>query len=126
MVLVTQYVHRPFAPPTDVIELSDRLLVLVEIAGMRSDDLKIALLNRHLVISGFRERPQLSGSAYHQVEIIFGEFRVEIALPWPVERDAVQAAYNNGFLQVELPRELPRQIPVTGLNRSEEQDEPKS
>jgi HSP20 family protein len=95
--------NRHFVPPTDVIELADKILVVVEIAGMRANDFNISLLNRQLVISGTRERPALPNVAYHQVEIGYGEFRVEVQLPHMVERDRVNATYRDGFLQLELP-----------------------
>lgn len=103
---------RPFTPPTDVIELADKLIVLVEIAGMRASDFNITLLDHHLLITGTREFPQHTNAAFHQVEIGFGEFRVEVALPWIVEREQVTATYETGFLQVELPRKPARQINV--------------
>jgi len=103
---------RPFNPPTDVIELGDKVMILVEIAGMKTGDLNITLLDNQLVISGTRERPQFHRAAYHQVEIGFGEFRIEVNLPWSVERDGVSASYEAGFLQVELPRKTGRQIPI--------------
>lgn len=104
--------NRFFTPPTDVIELPDKIVVVVEIAGVRSSDFNLTLLERGLVISGKRERPQHSNPAYHQVEIGFGEFRIVVDLPWSVERDAVNASYESGFLQVELPRKAARTIPV--------------
>jgi HSP20 family protein len=124
MVYISKHAYRPFTPPTDVIELADKVLILVEVAGIRPDDLKITLQHQTVVIAGFRERPQHTGSAYHQVEIFFGEFRVEVALPWPVESEAVTASYEEGFLKVELPRKATRQIPIVDLSNTEEQDNP--
>ena len=77
------------------------------------------LLERGLVISGRRERSQHANPAYHQVEIGIGEFRIVVDLPWSVERDAVNASYEVGFLQVELPRKAARTIPVADGNGSE-------
>jgi HSP20 family protein len=110
---------RPFTPPTDVIEMGDKVVILVEIAGMRTSDLSITLLDNQLVISGTRERPQFQHPAYHQVEIGFGEFRIEVNLPWSVERDGVSASYEAGFLQVELPRKTGRQIPIVDVTNVE-------
>jgi HSP20 family protein len=98
-------VNRPFKPPTDVIELPDRVLVLVEIAGMRAHQIEVAIAGRELVISGERERPALNATGYHQMEVGYGEFRVDVTLPFPVDRDAVTAVYRDGFLHVELPRQ---------------------
>ncbi|MEP7291340.1 MAG: Hsp20/alpha crystallin family protein [Chloroflexota bacterium] len=105
-----------FAPPTDVIEFTDRVLVVMEIAALRPSDLSITLLEDRLVIAGTRERPPLQDVAYHQVEIGYGEFRVEIALSWSLQRDAVSATYRDGLLEVELPRQPESQIPVTDLS----------
>jgi HSP20 family protein len=108
-----------FHPPTDVIELADRLLVRAEIAGMRAGDISITLHDRLLVISGLREQPPQQNPAYHQAEIGYGEFRVEIALPWSVERERVSASYDAGFLQIELPRVAGKQIPVRDITETE-------
>ncbi|NDJ62567.1 MAG: Hsp20/alpha crystallin family protein [Chloroflexi bacterium] len=95
---------RQFVPPTDVIELQDRLRVIVEIAGMRPADFSITLHNNRLIITGTRERRLDQTAAYHQVEIGHGAFRVDVALPWAVDRAGVAANYRDGFLQVDLPR----------------------
>jgi len=122
MVYITRHTYRPFNPPTDVMELADKIVVLVEIAGIRTEELKITLMNQQLVISGVRERPQHTTPAYHQVEIFFGEFRVDVALPWPVDSEAVSANYDDGFLKVELPRKAATHIPIVDLNNAEQQD----
>ncbi len=113
---------RAFTPPTDVIELADRIVVLVEIAGVRNQDVSITLLDRHLVISGRREKPQHPNPAFHQVEIGYGEFRIALDIPWMIERDAVSASYDAGFLQVELPRKAARTVPVINVNAVEKGD----
>ena len=106
-----------FTPPFDVIESGDQITVLVEIAGMQSEDFSINLMNRHLIISGTRRRPPVGGTAYHRVEIGFGEFRLDIPLPWTVEQDKVNAVYREGFLQIDLPRRAEQHIPVAGTDK---------
>ncbi|NOG63674.1 MAG: Hsp20/alpha crystallin family protein [Chloroflexi bacterium] len=110
-------------PPTDVYEADDRLIVCVEIAGMRDGEFHITIDERLLVISGVRirdyEHPQPS---LHQLEIRHGEFRVELMLPWAVDRSRIEANYRDGFLQVELPRRQDRQIHIINV-RIDENDE---
>ncbi len=53
--------NRPFNPPVDVIELTDRLLVIVEIAGMVASDFNITLNNRRLTVAGLRRQDQRLG-----------------------------------------------------------------
>lgn len=109
-----------FTPPTDVIEFSDRLVVLMEIAGMKSGEFSVSLTSNQLIVSGTRERPSFQGAAYHQVEIGYGDFRVEVSLPWPVEQDDVTASYREGFLQIELPRRVERAIRIIDVDAAEE------
>ncbi|MBZ0281066.1 MAG: Hsp20/alpha crystallin family protein [Anaerolineae bacterium] len=115
-VIMVRQSNLTFSPPMDVIELAEKILVRVEIAGMRASDLNISLLDRHLVISGTREKPQHINPAYHQVEIGYGEFRIELSLPSPIERDLVTANYDAGFLQIDLPRKNTQQIHVVDVS----------
>jgi len=107
-------------PPTDVYETDEAVVVRVEIAGLRPEDVMVALHDRWLVISGYRHDPTPK-VAYHQLEIHYGGFHVEIHLPWALDADAAQAVYRDGFLIVTLPKKplltimvrTPRRLPVT-------------
>lgn len=92
-----------FRPPTDVFETEQELIVRVEIAGMQDRDINIELDNRLLSIHGVR--PDIAARrAYHQMEIRFGEFHVELELPVAILSDQVRAVYENGFLLITLPK----------------------
>ncbi|MEM6280816.1 MAG: Hsp20/alpha crystallin family protein [Chloroflexota bacterium] len=108
--------RRRFTPPSDIIETDDRIIVLVEIAGMRGDSFKISLYNQSLIIGGVRARVEIEEAAYHQAEIGFGEFKLEVPMPWSVERDNVNASYTNGFLRIELPRQQARRVHIVDIN----------
>lgn len=111
--------RRQFDPPTDVIEFADKIVVIVEIAGMRATEFNVALNGTQLVITGTRERPALRDAAYHQVEINYGDFRVELNFPWNLNRDGVTAAYRDGFLHIEMPRLPENRIRVIGEGEEE-------
>jgi HSP20 family protein len=98
-------------PPTDVYETESHLHVRVEIAGMRQEDFVIELQGRSLVIRGVRQEKS-ERCAYHQMEIRFGEFSIELELPMFVDADLVQAVYNEGFLRLTLPKAQPKQINI--------------
>lgn len=104
-------------PPTDVFELEDRLVVMVEIAGMRDGEFNVVLQDRHLMISGVRQRSARERMAYHQMEIRYGEFRTEVNLPWTVGRESVTAVYRDGFLHIELPRARNQQIHIVDVEQ---------
>jgi len=112
-------------PPTDVFEFADRLVVQVEVAGMRDGTFHVALHDRRLQISGSRPRPEHERAAqqYHRMEIGYGEFRVEVSLPWPVDRDQASAVYRDGFLYVEMPRAHNQQLYVVDVDVDQEPPE---
>lgn len=100
-----------FRPPTDVYETEEAIVVRVEIAGMREEEFSIELDDRLLSIRGIR--PDVTERrAYHQMEIRFGEFSVELELPARISAHLVAAVYKDGFLQVTLPKAQPIQIQV--------------
>jgi len=107
-------------PPTDVYERDERLIVIVEIAGMSTSDFHITLQGQQLVISGVRQRTTPTECAYHQLEIPYGEFHTEVSLPWPVVRDEVTASYRDGFLRVELPHAPAQKIQIVTVDLDDE------
>jgi HSP20 family protein len=109
---IVMHQSNAWQPPTDVFEQDDRLVVMVEIAGMRDGEFSVALQERRLAISGTRQRSVREGLAYHQMEVRYGRFHTEIVLPWPVERNQVSAIYRDGFLRVEMPRARSQQVHI--------------
>jgi HSP20 family protein len=91
-------------PPTDVYETEQSVVVKMEIAGMRDDDLEVAVQDNLLLISGSRS-DALERKAYHQMEIPFGKFSVGVDLPVPVNTENATAEYKDGFLTIQLPKE---------------------
>lgn len=90
-------------PPTDVYEIDDAIIVRVEIAGMHETDFSIILDGRYLSIRGVRQ-DVTERRAYHQMEIRFGEFNVDVEMPATIDVENVQATYQNGFLKIILPK----------------------
>lgn len=111
-------------PPTDVYELEDHLVVIVEIAGMRDHDFSVVLHGQRLTISGVRQSPGIPpDGAYHQLEIPYGEFRTEVMLPRPVLSDAVTAEYRDGFLRIEIPNAPAQRIQIVNMDLSDSNEE---
>ena len=100
-----------WSPPTDIYETEESFVVRVEIAGMRDEDLEVAVEDNTLMISG--SRPDLNERrAYYQMEIRFGKFEVAIEIPVPIDMDRAISEYKDGFLMINLPKRDPGQIEV--------------
>lgn len=106
-----QHTHnRSWRPATDIYETEERMIVLVEIAGMKEDEFSISMDHNTLNIQGARRIPIEERQAIHQMEIPFGEFNVEIVFPMQLDLDNVTATYNNGYLMISLPKAAPKRI----------------
>lgn len=93
-------------PPADIHETPTAILVKMELAGVREDDLDVTLYEDALVVSGRRDDDMdHSGEiCYHEAQIRYGPFRAEVLLPGPIARDGVEAQLEYGFLRVTLPK----------------------
>ena len=119
---VAVHQQRKWRPPTDVYETEDAVIVKVEVAGMSEQDFCVSLSNRNLAVSGVRRDPDCKLS-YQQLEIPYGHFYTEVFLPYAVERDEIQATYENGFLTVTLPKVKAHQVNVVKKAAQQEQSE---
>lgn len=90
-------------PPTDIYETRDKIIIVIELAGVAEENMMVTLFSDLLVVDGSREQPALVNmNACHQLGIKYGEFRTEIALHAAVDHDQVQAEYKNGLLTITL------------------------
>jgi HSP20 family molecular chaperone IbpA len=105
--------RRAWAPPTDVYETEDAVVVQLEIPGVSESDLEICLHERTLLISGRRVDPcLLEKTAYHRMEIQYGDFETEVHLSTDLAKDGMTAEYQNGFLTVRLPKAPAHRVAV--------------
>lgn len=90
-------------PPTDVYEIDDNIVVMVEIAGMRGMEFSVTLDKGVLLVRGVRA-DRGGAKAYQQMEISYGEFEAAVRLPAKVDSERIEATYGDGFLKVVLPK----------------------
>ena len=112
----THFAEQPWVPPVDVVVTDDQARLIVELAGVSREAVRVALRGRILEISGRRLAPQEPrGAHYHRAEIYFGDFRRAIELPWEAEGDGIQAVFRDGMLEIRIrasARTLPTDVPV--------------
>lgn len=92
-------------PPVEVYECQDRLVVTVEIAGMKEEEISVIVDETLLRVSGVRHNPSATQKrTYHEMGIAYGPFEAQVFLPFSVALENVEASYEGGFLTVTLPR----------------------
>ena len=94
-----------WAPALDISERKDAYLVTVELPGVEAEDLDITMEDGLLTIKGERQfTSESSEQQFHRVERRYGAFRRSITLPAQVQADHIEATFDNGVLQIVVPK----------------------
>ena len=105
-----------WAPPMDLYEDNNNLVVKAEVPGLKKEEIDITLHEGSLVISGERKTESQEGDGdASRSERYFGRFQRALELPKPVDPNKVTATYKDGILTVTLPKteeSKPKQITV--------------
>jgi len=105
-----------WTPNTDIVEMEDEVLILMELAGVDKEAVQISCKDDLLRISGLRARnPIPQAKCFHRMEIEYGPFEKFFRVPRDLNFEGIKAEYKNGFLEVSLPKKRgdePKQIVV--------------
>lgn len=109
-----------WTPNTDMYTTDEGLVVKVELAGMRSENLQITVEGGKLRISG--ERPDGCRAAkfnFLVMEINYGPFEKVLDVPSGFDLSQAKASYLNGFLRIDVPQAVRKaskrsKVAVTG------------
>ncbi len=104
-------------PAIDVFEADDVLNVVIELAGVREDQISVALDENTLRVRGERLPASTDPNrSVHEIGIQYGPFAADILLPYGVDHERVAALYENGMLHIRLHKTAPTQIAVTYID----------
>lgn len=105
-----------WAPLVDIIEDDKQYIIKVELPGVTKDNLKVAVENGVLTITGERKlEKEEKNKKYHRIERAYGFFARSFTLPDVADTEHVQAEFKDGELKVHLPKSekaKPKQIEV--------------
>ena len=87
-------------PKANIIGLEDRYEIQLAVPGIDKSDVKIEIDEHGLTISSNRE--PVTGNTYLKHEFDYGLFMRKFRIPSDVDRDNVQARYENGVLYLTL------------------------
>lgn len=102
--------------PVDVSETESEVRVRASLPGVKPEDLDVSVQGDLLTIRGeSREETTTGGENWQRREIRTGSFARSFTLPSPVDSDACEAIFENGVLELRLPKReeaKPRKIQV--------------
>jgi HSP20 family protein len=93
-----------WVPNTDVYSTDNGLVIKVELAGMRSENLEITVEGQRLRICGSRpDGCRAPKCSFLVMEISYGPFESVLELPSGYDLSQAKATYVNGFLRIDVP-----------------------
>jgi HSP20 family protein len=92
-------------PAMDMFEKDDRYVVKAELPGMKEEDVDISLVGNRLTLKGERKaETEVKEENYYRSERSYGNFFRSIDLPSDADPDKIEANYEDGVLEVTIPK----------------------
>ena len=105
-----------FVPPVDIYEDEHKIVLKLEVPGMKENELDIQVENNVLTVKGERKfEKEEKEENFHRIERRYGSFFRSFALPNTVDAGKVSASYDAGVLKIALVKReesKPKQIKV--------------
>lgn len=103
-----------FTPKVDILENEDSFELHFAAPGMNKEDFKIELNDNNLTVSGERKfSSEKKEKNFRSVETKYGSFSRSFTLPENVDASKVNAKYNNGILELTIPKDEKKALKQT-------------
>jgi len=97
--------RQSWTPSIDVIETDDSIKLKAELAGMDPKDISIEVQDNVLTVSGERRfQEEVKEDKNYRIERRYGSFSRSLALPQTLNENGIEAKYENGVLEVVVPK----------------------
>ncbi len=95
-----------FSPKVDISETDQQFEIDFYVPGIAKDQINIDLNDGKLTVSGERKlEKEIEGKNYRSVESNYGSFTRSFQLPDNIDQENVSATFENGVLQVVVPKD---------------------
>ena len=102
-------------PPINAFRSGEDFVLVMELAGVKKDDLSIEVKGDTVRIKGKKTIDARENASVHRRERAEGQFDRTLTLPAKIEAAQVRAEYRDGVLALHLPRaesEKPRSVAI--------------
>jgi HSP20 family protein len=94
-----------WSPAVEMYEKEDKFVVRTELPGVKKDEIDITMLGDNLTIRGERKVSEdVKDDEYHRCEVCYGSFSRSITIPVAVDAKKIEAVFEDGILEVALPK----------------------
>jgi HSP20 family protein len=106
-----------FVPPVDVYEDAHKVVLKLEVPGVKQEDLDIRLENQTLTVKGERRfEKEEKEENFRRIERSYGSFVRSFTVPQTVDTESVGANYDAGVLTIMLNKKAeakPKQVKIS-------------
>jgi len=110
-------INRPFLttntsswlPDADIYETDREYIIVLNLAGVRKEDIEVFLYEDYLYIRGIRYQPIKTTDVirYHQLELPYGRFERAFRIPLSVDKNSIEAIWMDGLLMIRMRKQAP-------------------
>lgn len=93
-----------YTPAADIYDTEDALVLVVELPGIRADELDVRLDKRVLTIAGHGSAARYEGYSLAVCEYKPGDYERTFNLPDMIDDEAIEAVMKDGLLRLTLPK----------------------
>jgi HSP20 family protein len=103
--LASELLPTSWTPAVDIYETDREIVLEMEVPGIDQNDIKVEVRESLLILKGERHRSrQTERGNYHRKERSYGMFQRCFSLPRNIQADRVKAKYQDGVLEVVIPK----------------------
>jgi HSP20 family protein len=103
MITGTRPMEGNYTPGVDVIESDRGFEIQISLPGIKKEDINIDLDDRTLTVTGERKSfKEEDTRKYHLIESRFGTFSRVLTLPKNIDREKVDAIFEDGILKIMI------------------------
>jgi len=95
-----------FYPPVSLEEAADQYILIVELPGLKKEDVKITFTDGKLILSGEKKgKADAQKRNFVHYERDFGKFYRKFSIDGNIKENKISAEFHDGLLEIHLPKE---------------------
>ena len=114
--------EKGWMPALDVFEKENEFIVKAELPGIKEDDIHVSVVGDTLSIKGEKKtESEVKEEDYYRSECSYGSFYRSIPLPSNVDANKIEASFEDGVLEVALPKSAkvqPKRVAVSAKKKA--------
>lgn len=112
-------VTQSWVPALDVWETDHEIVYAFDLPGIPEEDISLEVKDDTLTVSAHREKKEeTTEDGFYRFERRYGTFARAVGLPQGVDQDQISARYENGVLEIRVPKPVEQKPHKIALSKT--------